>query len=124
MIDLTDVRVLLRLAGTLLIGVVVGVVGTAVHRWHEPWGLVLALATVLSAGVLVRAWAGWAGMLVLALGIVTTVAVLAMRGPGGDVLVAAEPVGYVWYGGALVVGLAALAPARWFSDRPLGGPTG
>lgn len=124
MIDLTDGRTLGRLAGTLAIGVVVGLIGTAVHRWSVPWGLVLALLTVLCAGVLARAWAGWAGTLVLALGLATTVAVLASRGPGGDVLVAAQPVGYVWYGSALVVVLAGLAPRGWFSDRPLGGGNG
>ncbi|MBX9244162.1 hypothetical protein ICW40_04985 [Actinotalea ferrariae] len=124
MIDLTDGRTLARLAGTFVIGVVVGVVGTAVHRWQVPWGLVLALVTVLCAGVLARAWVGWAGMLLVALAVVTTVAILAGRGPGGDLLVAAQPVGYVWYGGALVVALAGLAPRRWFSDRPLGGSQG
>ena len=120
MID-TDGAALGRYAATLVIGVLVGLIGTLVHRWQQPWGLVLALLTVLSAGLLVRAWSAWVGMLLLALGVVTTVAVLAARGPGGDVLVAAEPIGYVWYGGAAVVGLAALAPRRWFSDRPVGG---
>lgn len=116
-----DARTLGRLGATFLIGVVVGVVGTAVHRWQVPWGLVLALVTVLCAGVLARAWAGWLGMLLLALGVVTTVGILASNGPGGDVLVPAQPVGYVWYAGALVVALAGLAPRSWFSDRPLGG---
>lgn len=123
-IDLTDGRTLGRLAATLLVGVVVGLIGTVVHRWDQPWGLVLALGAVLASGVLARAWAGWAGMLLVGLGVVTTVAVLAVRGPGGDVLVAAEPVGYVWYAGALVVLLAGLAPRRWFSDRPVTGRRG
>lgn len=117
----TDAAALGRYGATLLIGVLVGVVGTLVHRWEQPWGLVLALASVLSAGLLVRAWSAWVGMLLLALGVVTTVAVLAARGPGGDVLVAAEPIGYIWYAGAAVVALAGLAPRRWFSDRPVGG---
>ncbi|WP_246169083.1 DUF6113 family protein [Actinotalea subterranea] len=113
-------RVLARLAAMGLLGVVVGVVGTVVHRWHMPWGLVLALASVLSASVVARAWTGWAGMLSVGLGVALAVGVLAVEGPGGDVLVAAQPVGYVWYGGALVTVLAGLLPARWFSERPVG----
>lgn len=116
----------LRYAACGLLGVLLGVIGTAVHRWEQPWGLVLALASVLSGAVLVRAWTGWVGPLALAMGLVTTVGVLALEGPGGDVLVAAQPVGYVWYAGALVAAGAALAPRRWFSDRPVGtdGPEG
>ena len=67
----TDGRALGRYAATVLIGVLIGLVGTLVHRWEQPWGLVLALGSVLSAGLLVRAWSGWVGMLLLALGVVT-----------------------------------------------------
>ncbi|NTW39706.1 MAG: hypothetical protein HGA44_07430 [Cellulomonadaceae bacterium] len=112
-------RVVARWLGAGAVGVVIGLVGTAVHRYSQPWGLVLALATVLVGGVLVRAWTGWVGMLALAMGVATTVAVLGGRGPGGDTLIPAEVVGYVWYCGAAVVALAGLAPARWFSDRPV-----
>jgi hypothetical protein len=117
-VQLLTGRVLARLVGNGLIGVAIAFVGTGIHRARPPWGLVLALVIVISGGVLARAWAGWAGMLALALGLVTTVGVLGLRGPGGDVLIAAQPVGYVWYAGAAVVGLAGLLPARWFSDRP------
>lgn len=113
-------RVVARLAGLGLLGVLVAVVGTPLHRARPPLGVLLALVLVLCAGVLARAWAGWAGMLVFALVLTTTVGVLAARGPGGDILIAAQPVGYVWYGGAAVVLLAALAPRAWFSDRPIG----
>lgn len=111
-----------RHLGALALGVVVAVVGTGIHRASQPWGLVLALVIVASAGALVRAWTGWSGMLALALGVFTTVAVLAGRGPGGDVLVALDAIGIVWYAGAAVIGLAALLPGRWFSTRPLGAP--
>ena len=109
-----------RLAGLALLGVVLGLVGTPLHRAWPPGGLLLALLMVFSAAVLARAWSGWAGMLALALTLVTVVGVLAVRGPGGDVLVAAEPLGYVWYASGLVVALAAFVPRRWLSDRPLG----
>lgn len=116
----------LRYAACGLLGVVIGVIGTAVHRWEQPWGLVLALACVLSGALLTRAWTGWVGPLALAMGLVMTVGALALEGPGGDVLVAAQPVGYIWYAGALMAAAAALAPRRWFSDRPVGEdrPTG
>lgn len=105
-------------------GAVVGLVGTGIHRSAQPFGLGLALLTVLVAAVLARAWAGWLGMISLGLGLVTLVGLLALRGPGGDVLIAAEPIGYAWYGGALVIALAGLVPAGWFSDRPVGGDVG
>ncbi|HWS58495.1 MAG TPA: hypothetical protein VN257_08150 [Actinotalea sp.] len=108
-----------RLLGAGLLGAVIGVVGTGIHRSTVPWGLVLALLTVFCGAVLVRAWIGWAGMLALAMGVVTAVGVLGQSGPGGDVLIVADPLGYLWYGGALVVALAGLLPARWFSREPL-----
>ena len=115
-------RVLARYLGAVLIGVLIGVIGTSIHRSRPPYGLVLALVIVLVAGVLTRAWAGGPAMFALAMGIASSVAVLGAGGPGGDVLIAGDALGYVWYGGAAVVALAALAPRRWFSDRPLGVP--
>ncbi|WP_152605531.1 DUF6113 family protein [Cellulomonas carbonis] len=110
-------RALARPFGAFLLGVVVGVAGTGVHRWQQPWGLVLALAAVVAAGVLVRAWTGWVGMLALALGVFGVVSLLGQSGPGGDVVVAAQPVGYAWYLGGLAVALAGLAPRRWFGEH-------
>ncbi|KGM13885.1 hypothetical protein [Cellulomonas bogoriensis] len=112
-------RMIVRAVAMAGVGVVVGVLGTAVHRGYSPWGLVLALALVLSAALLARAWAGWLGMLLLAVGTFSSVSVLAGPGPADDVLIALQPVGMVWYAGAGVVFLAALAPSRWFSDRPV-----
>lgn len=109
-----------RHLGLFLIGLGVGVVGTGIHRYSAPWGLLLAVATVLSAGVLARAWTGWSGMLVVALGVFTTVAVLAGPGPGGDVLVARDALGILWYAGAAVVAVAAALPRSWFRDREIG----
>nr|WP_297424659.1 hypothetical protein [uncultured Actinotalea sp.] len=111
-------RGLARLLATGLLGLVVGVVGTSVHRVEPPWGLLLALACVLSAGVLARAWTGRAGLLALALGVFAAVSLLGGPGPGGDVLVALQPVGIAWYVGALVLVAVAFLPRRWFSDDP------
>ena len=119
MIDLGP-RALARWVACLLLGLAVGFVGTGVHRALQPWGLVLALVGVAAMGVLARAWSGTLGAFAAARGVATAVALLAPQGPGGDVLVPAQPVGYVWYGGALATGLAWLAPRRWFADGPRG----
>lgn len=97
----------------------VGVVGTGVHRAQPPWGLLLALLCVLSAGVLARAWTGRAGLLAVGLGVFAAVSLLGGPGPGGDVLVALQPVGIAWYVGALVVVVVAFLPRRWFADTPV-----
>lgn len=109
-----------RLFGSAALGVVVGVVGTGVHRLNVPFGLVLALLVVASAGVLVRAWAGARGMVLLAALLLLTIVVMGRPGPGGDLLIVAQPVGYAWYASAVVVAAVGLLPRRWFSDEPLG----
>lgn len=109
-----------RHLGLLTLGVLVALVGTGVHRASAPWGLVLALLVVAAAGVLARAWVGWPGLLTIGMAVVTTVAVLAGRGPGGDVLVALDVLGVVWFCGGAAVAVAALLPRRWFREAPLG----
>ncbi|MFD6135075.1 DUF6113 family protein [Isoptericola sp. NPDC060257] len=111
-------------ARTLLavaLGAVVGVLGTVAHRtqWHDlPVGIVLALAITLSTAVLCRAWAGLGPLLAAGAGWVMAVQVLAVAGPGGDVLVPAQAVGLVWtYGGLAMFLVAAFLPRSWFSDR-------
>ncbi len=117
-VDLSP-AVLARWAGSLLLGVVIGVIGTGVHRMSRPWGLVLALALVLLGGVVARAWSGGGGMLALGLGVATSTAILGVEGPGGDVLVPADAYGYVWYAGGLMVAAALLLPRAWFREHPL-----
>lgn len=111
-------RTLARWAGSVLLGAVVGVIGTGVHRMARPWGLVMALVMVALAGVVARAWTGWVGLLTTGLGVATAVGVLGSRGPGGDVLVAADVWGYLWYAGALAVLVAAVLPRGWFATEP------
>ncbi|MDO8106877.1 hypothetical protein Q6348_06660 [Isoptericola sp. b441] len=116
--DTPPARALARWAGMFLVGVLVGIVGTSVHRLARPWGLLLALALVLLGGVVGRAWAGAVAVLAVGLGVVTATGVLGVQGPGGDVLIAADGVGYVWYAGALVVAGAYLLPRSWFRESP------
>jgi hypothetical protein len=109
-----------RWVGATALGVLIGVVGTVLHRSSVPWGMVLCLTAVLSSTVLVRAWAGLPGMVGYALGWLVAVQVLSLTGPGGDVLVpAGDQLGYVWgLGGMVVIGVAAFLPSRWFRDAP------
>jgi len=111
---------LVRAAFALVLGAVVGTVGTVAHRAYQPWGVVGALALVLLAAIAVRAWSGFVALVGYAGGLFLLVQVLSQRGPGGDVLVpAGSVIGWVWIGGAAVmVGAAAFAPRRWFSDAP------
>ena len=119
-------RLVGRALACALIGVIVGLVGTVAHRAPVVdvpalhLGLVLALLAVLAAGVLSRAWGGFAGLVGYGIGWLVVVQVLSLEGPGGDVLVPSQAVGYVWiYGGLLVVALTAFLPRSWFSERPV-----
>lgn len=114
-----DAATIGRLAAGLVIGIVVGTVGTAVHR-ALPWGLALALAAVVAVGIMARAWGGGSTVLAAGLGVVSAVTLLGGRGPGGDVLLPADAVGWVWYAGAALVAVAYLVPRSWFSDAEIG----
>lgn len=101
----------------LLLGGVVATVGTIAHRLWVPGVLVLALVVVLAAGVMVRAWIGTGGLVAYGLGWLVLVQVAATTGPGGDVLLPGQAISYVWMGGGmLMIGVAAFAPRRWFTD--------
>ena len=110
-----------RAAVALVLGAVVDTVGTVTHRAIAPWGVVIALALVLAAGVAVRAWSGYVSLVGYAGGLFLLIQVLSQSGPGGDVLVpAGDSIGWVWIiGAALATGAAAFAPRRWFSDEPV-----
>lgn len=108
-----------QIAGSVLLGVVVGVIGTGVHRANQPWGLVLAYLTVVSAAVLARAWARRLAMTAYGLGLVAIVLAMTFWRPGGDVLVTDEPIGYAWLAAPVLVAVVAMLPARLFSDSPM-----
>ncbi len=121
MLPTLSFRLLLRALGALLLGLLIGAVGTVMHRSTRPWGLVVALLLVLAASVAVRAWSGWTAVVGLVVGLFVAIQVLSSTGPGGDVLVpASDALGWVWVGGALLLAaLVAVAPRSWFADVPL-----
>ena len=117
-----DPAVLVKAAATFGLGLLVGTVGTVMHRSVPPWGLVLCVLLVLGTGLLARAWAGGFALAGLAGGMFLSVTTLARTGPGGDVLVPGQQgIGWLWVLGALVALIAAaLAPRALFRDEPRG----
>jgi uncharacterized protein DUF6113 len=106
--------------GALLLGVLVGTLGTVLHRSIQPWGVVICLTLAVVAAVTVRAWSGFVALAGYALGLVGTVVILTRSGPGGDTLVPdGQAIGWVWlFGSAAAALLAALLPRGLFDDRP------
>lgn len=106
------------LALGILIGIIYGSVATIGHRNElsigavvVPWGLALAIIGVLALLVGVRLVAG--GRLAAvgaAVGIVGTVALLTLPGPGGSVLVTGDIRGTVW---AVAPALVAVLVVAW-----------
>lgn len=116
-------RMVLARGGTgLLLGVVTGVVGTLVCRaeaWGLPYGMVLAAALVIVAGLLVRALVhGW-GLVGFGLGVLASVQGLALWTHGSqDVLIPADGLGSAWLVVSMgAVAVAAFAPRRWVGER-------
>jgi hypothetical protein len=104
----------------LLLGVLVGSLGTVMHRSIPPWGVVVCLTLAFVAAVTVRAWAGFVPLAGYAVGLVVSVQVFTRTGPGGDVLVPdGQAIGWVWVIGSIAVTIAAaLLPRGLFDDRP------
>ena len=108
------------LAMCVVVGVVMALLGTVVHRYaigDWPVGILLGLAGVLAGGIAARAVAGANGLLVVVIAVVLTSQAMTFVRPGQDILVTDQPIGYVWLFGAPAVCLvAAFLPRRWFAD--------
>ncbi|WP_353827246.1 histidinol dehydrogenase [Agromyces sp. SYSU T0242] len=108
------------------VGAVYGVIATIGHRhaWQVgevsiPWGLVAALVGVAALLVGIRTVAGGRGAAIAAaVGLVATVGLLALPGPGGSVLVVDGVVGTIW---AVAPALIAVLVVAWPS-LPSRGP--
>lgn len=105
-------------AYALLVGIMYGAVATIGHRsvlrigdLVIPWGIAVALIGVFALLLGFRLVAG--GRLAAtgaAVGIVGTVALLTLPGPGGSVLVAGDVIGTVW---AVAPALIAVLVVAW-----------
>ena len=116
-------------AFSLVLGIVYGSVATLGHRNEIrigdiviPWGLAAALVGVLALLLGLRLVAG--GRLAAAgaaVGIVGTVALLTLPGPGGSVLVAGDIVGTVWAVGPALIAVLVVAWPSLPTRRPVAG---
>lgn len=103
------------------LGVIVAMMGTVIHRYdvlNLPVGILIALALTASAAVVSRAWVDMIGLGAYGLGWIVVAQLMALTGPGGDVLIpGTQAIGYVWlYGGLAVIAVSAFAPRKWFAD--------
>ncbi|MDR0626962.1 MAG: hypothetical protein LBG11_06845 [Bifidobacteriaceae bacterium] len=108
-------------------GLVSAVLALVAGIWHRtaielgpvktfPIGLVLALVVVLGCTVAARAWAGWLGLFAAAVGAFIASQAAALPGPGGDLLIQGDWIGFTWALAApLMAVAAAFWPRRWFS---------
>lgn len=105
---------------TLVLGVLVGALGTVMHRSIQPWGVVICLALAFAAAITSRAWGGLVALLGYAIGLFVSVQLLAQEGPGGDTLVPdGQAIGWVWVLGSIAVTiLVGVLPRGLFDDRP------
>lgn len=81
-----------------------------------PVGLALGVLALAGLTVFVRAWRGFAGVMGAVAGAFLVTQVLAQVGPGGDVLIQGDAVGYAWM---VAAPLAALVPALLRRRRPV-----
>jgi len=102
-----------------LIGIALGGIGTVNHQLvlsvgdaRLPSGVTVALVLVAALMMGLRlVFVSRVVALAAGLGILLAVALLTVGGPGGSVLVPANPAGYVWsYGAAMVVALVLVWP--------------
>jgi hypothetical protein len=116
----TSTRVL-ALVVSLLLGALFGALGTIVHQitlsvfglFPLPIGVIIALPALilLLVGLRIVAPSRWAALLAAA-GAVAVVAVLALPGAGGSVLIPDTLLGMVWVVGATLVSVVVLAWPR------------
>lgn len=111
------VRVL-EYVSCVVFGALVALLGTAMHRAYDPFGVILAILAVFVAAVMVRAWLGLVGVGIFGLTLLAVIQMFALQGPGGDVLMPADYLTYLWLaGGILAVGIACFTPRIWFSEE-------
>lgn len=104
---------------SVVLGLVLGAIGTAFHRTLPPWGLVAALAALVAGGVLARSFLDRVGQVAYGAGAIAVVVAMTYIRPGADLLITGQGIGVTWLIGSIPAALLlpALAPRRWFADR-------
>lgn len=131
---LSTATVVKRMVIALVMGAVVGFVGSMVHRGGAamgfPWGLILAFALIIAAAWIARCDLGQIGIGFTLLTSSIVIWALALSSGGNEsVLIpvgspafttwASQYAGYLWLFGSIIVQLIVLVlPARWFPRRP------
>lgn len=101
-----------------MLGGLIALVGTAVHRQWQPIMLLAALLVVLSGAIMMRAFSGMIAVGIYGVAWFVVVQILSLVGPGGDVLLPGQILSYVWLiGGLVMITIASFAPRKWFSER-------
>jgi N-acetyl-1-D-myo-inositol-2-amino-2-deoxy-alpha-D-glucopyranoside deacetylase len=98
----------------LLLGGALGLLGTIGHQYAPPLGIVLSLAAVAGLiGGLRLIFDGRLVPLLAAVGVLGVESLLALPGMGGgSVLIPANPIGYIWSIGPVLIAVVALGWPR------------
>lgn len=101
----------------LILGLVFGTLGTIMHRFIPPWGLVITIGTLIALAIAMRSSFGWTGMFFAGAGWIIAVQYFSLAGPSDDVLVADDWLGYAWMLGGLVAFFVGIFyPRQWLQD--------
>lgn len=108
---------LVRAVIGLLAGVFVGALGSLTHRSIPPWGLVLGVVATVLLSIWLRSSGDWAALGGGILGWFVTVQILSMAGPGGDLLILGDGLGYGWFIAGTIATLAGgFLPRRFLAE--------
>ncbi len=96
-----------------ILGAIVASVGAIAHRSYPPIGMILSALLVVAALTFARAWGGWTAVIAFAVPFVGLTFLYARPGPGGDLLIAGDSLGYAWLiASTIAVVIVCVLPAR------------
>jgi N-acetyl-1-D-myo-inositol-2-amino-2-deoxy-alpha-D-glucopyranoside deacetylase len=101
------------------IGAAVGFVTTFTHHQYAPWGLMAGLLVIVAAVTGFRlVFDSRVIAAAAAVGVLAGIAVLALPGIGGSVLVTDDPLGWIWAIAPVVLSVTAVVWPRRRIDTP------
>ena len=101
----------------------VGALGTVMHRSIQPWGVVVCLVLAFAAAITARAWGGLVALLGYAIGLFVSVQVLARRAPAATCWCpTGRPIGWGWVLGSIAVTVLVGVLPRALVRRPAACP--